>query len=103
MVYNILDNAVKYCQAIPNIIIKLSNKGEKTCLEIIDNGVGIDNDDLDKIFQKFYRVSTGDVHDIKGFGLGLFYVKNVCKAHGWKVEIESRMGEGSKFIIQIPK
>ncbi len=103
VVYNILDNAVKYCQAIPNIIIKLSNKGEKTCLEIIDNGVGIDKDDLDKIFQKFYRVSTGDVHDIKGFGLGLFYVKNVCKAHGWKVEIESRMGEGSKFIIQIPK
>ncbi len=102
IVYNILDNSVKYCKSIPQIAINIINNGEKMLLEIKDNGIGINKEELDKLFQKFYRVSTGNIHDVKGFGLGLFYVKNICKSHGWNVRVASEPNVGSTFTIEIP-
>lgn len=102
VVYNILDNAVKYCQQAPTILLKCYNTVSDTILEITDNGIGISKEDRDKVFKKFYRVSTGNVHDVKGFGLGLYYVHNICKSHGWDISIDSD-GGGSTFIIKIPK
>ena len=103
VIYNIIDNAIKYCTTAPDILIDISEKKNKLILNIKDNGVGLKRDDLERVFQKFYRVSTGDVHDVKGFGLGLYYVKNICKAHGWDISIDSVLGEGSTFSIQIPQ
>ena len=103
VIYNIIDNAIKYCTTAPDILIDISEKKNKLILNIKDNGVGLKRDDLERVFQKFYRVSTGDVHDVKGFGLGLYYVKNICKAHGWDISIDSVFGEGSTFSIQIPQ
>lgn len=102
VIHNILDNAEKYCQRIPNIIVKTSINNKNLLLEIIDNGIGIKKEELEKLFKKFYRVSTGNVHDVKGFGLGLFYVDNICKAHGWNIKVDSEHDKGSKFSIQIP-
>ena len=103
VIYNIIDNAIKYCSTAPDILINISETKNKLVLNIEDNGVGLKRDDLERVFQKFYRVSTGDVHDVKGFGLGLYYVKNICKAHGWDISIDSVFGEGSTFSIQIPQ
>jgi len=103
VIYNIIDNAIKYCSTTPDILIHISETKNKLVLNIKDNGVGLKRDDLERVFQKFYRVSTGDVHDVKGFGLGLYYVKNICKAHGWDISINSVFGEGSTFSIQIPQ
>lgn len=102
VVYNILDNAVKYCKTTPDILVKTQMVGGKLLLEFIDNGIGIKKEELEKLFKKFYRVSTGNLHDVKGFGLGLFYVDNICRAHGWVMNVESEYGKGSKFSISIP-
>ena len=102
VLHNILDNAMKYCNTSPEIKVTLAqgNKGMK--LSIADNGIGIDKESLKYIFNKFYRVSTGDVHDVKGFGLGLFYVFHVCKSHGWIIDVSSELGKGTTFIITFP-
>ncbi len=102
VVCNILDNAIKYCKNAPQIVVSSYSKGENIVLEFIDNGIGIKKEEIEKLFKKFYRVSTGNVHDVKGFGLGLFYVYNICKAHGWDITVESEYEKGSKFSIQIP-
>ncbi|MDC3210043.1 MAG: HAMP domain-containing sensor histidine kinase [Saprospiraceae bacterium] len=103
IIHNLLDNAIKYCKTTPEISIKTREIENKLELRIIDKGIGIKKEFLPQIFQKFYRVPTGDVHNIKGFGLGLFYVKNICKAHGWKIEAKSKEGEGTEFRIIIRK
>lgn len=103
VIYNVIDNAIKYCSTIPDILIRISDSSGKLFLDISDNGVGLKKDELERVFQKFYRVSTGDIHDVKGFGLGLYYVKNICKAHGWDILIDSQVGKGSTFTIKIPK
>ena len=71
-------------------------------INIIDEGIGIEKEKLKNIFDKFYRVSTGDIHNVKGFGLGLFYVKNICTAHGWSIDVKSEPNMGTTFIIRIP-
>lgn len=103
ILHNLLDNAIKYCNQIPDIKLDIhlaSNK--KLILSIIDKGIGIKKEYQAKIFDKFYRVPTGNVHNVKGFGLGLFYVKNVCDSHGWKLQMESEEGESTKVCISIP-
>jgi len=100
IIHNLLDNAIKYCKTAPDITIETKGIDNKIELRIVDKGLGIKKEFMPQIFQKFYRVPTGDVHNIKGFGLGLFYVKNICKAHGWKIEAKSEEGKGTEFLIK---
>ena len=102
MIYNLLDNAVKYCKNIPLVRVVLSVKDSRAEMMFIDNGIGIASENIDKLFMKFFRVPTGDVHNEKGFGLGLFYTKNICDAHGWDIRVSSEMSKGSTFTIKIP-
>jgi len=101
VVTNIIDNAIKYGNGNPEISIKVQSENDIQ-ISISDNGIGIDKENLKKIFDKFYRVSTGNVHNIKGFGLGLFYVHNICRAHRWILSADSTLGEGTTIKIRIP-
>jgi len=99
---NILENAIKYCNSNPNVTFELSvQNSKKTILNIIDNGIGIEKENIKKVFDKFYRVSTGNIHNVKGFGLGLYYVKNICDAHGWKLDVKSKINKGTVFSLEI--
>lgn len=103
VVTNMIDNAVKYSKGDPIVELAINDGGREVYMSIKDHGIGIDKENQKKLFDKFYRVSTGNLHDVKGFGLGLFYVKNICKAHGWWLQVISEVGVGSEFIITIPK
>ena len=102
VLHNLLDNAMKYSKKAPEIIVTTQVNKHNLLLSIQDNGIGIDKSLQAKVFNKFYRVPTGNVHNVKGFGLGLFYVKNICQAHGWGVLLESEIGKGTKISITIP-
>ena len=102
VVYNLLDNAVKYRTSPPEIIISTKTEKKYLVVEIKDNGIGIRKEDLKMIFDKFYRVATGNIHDIKGFGLGLFYVKLIINEHNGTIDVKSKVGEGSTFTIKLP-
>ena len=99
VIYNLLDNAVKYCEGNPTIIIKTSNERNGLKIEIIDNGIGIKKENQRDIFEKFYRVPTGNIHNVKGFGLGLYYVKLIMDAHQGKIEVKSSIGKGTSFTL----
>lgn len=103
VISNLLDNAIKYCDRTPMIEIRTQDKPQGVQITIKDNGIGIDKKDLKNIFDKFFRVSTGNVHKVKGFGLGLNYVKLICKLHGGEIKVNSELGIGSEFTIFIPK
>lgn len=100
VIFNLLDNANKYTKNVPVIDLVTKNENNKFIIEIIDNGIGISKDDQKKIFEKFYRVPTGNLHDVKGFGLGLSYVNEICTRHNAALLLESDLGKGSKFIIK---
>lgn len=104
VIFNLLDNAVKYRDPDRGVELNLKtwNDKEKLYLSIKDNGLGMKKEDLKKIFEKFYRVHTGNVHDVKGFGLGLAYVKKIVKLHKGEIHVESEKGKGTKFIITLP-
>lgn len=97
VIYNFLDNALKYTKRKPSIELKSYNREGKIYVDVKDNGIGIDTGLKRKIFNKFYRVPTGNVHDVKGFGLGLHYVKDVLKMHRGNVELYSSSNDGSVF------
>ena len=101
---NLLDNAVKYRKPDQpvNIHIRTWNEGEHLCFSIKDDGQGIKKDNVKKVFDKFYRVHTGNVHDVKGFGLGLAYVKEIINLHDGEIKCESELGKGTKFTITLP-
>jgi len=102
VVSNIIDNAIKYCQGNPKIELRTEENGSLLSLFIKDNGIGISSENQKKIFSKFYRVSTGDLHNVKGFGLGLHYVKTIADAHGWKIHLQSEESIGTELEIRIP-
>jgi len=102
LVLNILENAVKYCKNNPSIQIYLIEKKKGLELSFIDNGIGISKDQRKKIFKKFYRIPTGNVHNVKGFGLGLDYVQKITTAHKWKIKVDENPKGGSIFILSIP-
>jgi two-component system phosphate regulon sensor histidine kinase PhoR len=99
--YNLLDNAVKYAGETPEIIIKTQSVAAKVKVFISDNGPGITRGHQKKVFRKFYRIPTANVHDVKGFGLGLFYVKSICEAHHWKISLDPTPRTGTTFILEI--
>ncbi|HMP98645.1 MAG TPA: HAMP domain-containing sensor histidine kinase [Cyclobacteriaceae bacterium] len=99
IIYNLLDNALKYCSKNPEIHIQTENQNGLLYLHITDNGIGIEQKEQQKIFNKFYRVSQGNRHDVKGFGLGLSYVKRMIEAHKGKITLRSNPGKGSTFTL----
>lgn len=99
VLYNILDNANKYCTNQPVINIRTENIDDGIDISISDNGIGIKKEDQARIFERLYRVPTGNVHNVKGFGLGLSYVKIIVEKHGGEISLESNSGEGSTFRI----
>jgi two-component system phosphate regulon sensor histidine kinase PhoR len=102
IIYNLLDNAVKYVDGYPKIKIQTHQVKNQITLSIQDNGIGIGKEHQRKVFEKFFRVPTGNVHNVKGFGLGLNYVKQIVKAHKWKINLASEIGKGSTFTITMP-
>ena len=104
VVFNLMDNAVKYKKEDEDIKLNVAtwNDEEYVYLSIEDNGIGIKRENLKKIFEKFYRVHTGNRHDVKGFGLGLAYVKKIVDVHKGTIHAESEYGKGTKFIIKLP-
>ncbi len=101
ILHNLVDNAVKYSRpnVPPEIIIALFKSKKGVTLKVTDNGLGISKEHQKRVFDKFYRVSTGNVHNVKGFGLGLFYVKEICKQHGWGLNLTSEPGKGTSVEI----
>lgn len=104
VIFNLMDNAVKYRKTDEalNITMKTWNDDKFLYLSIKDTGMGMKKENLKKIFDKFYRVHTGNVHDVKGFGLGLAYVKKVVDLHDGEIKVESEFGKGTKFTIKLP-
>ncbi|MDE6290915.1 MAG: HAMP domain-containing histidine kinase [Muribaculaceae bacterium] len=105
VIFNLLDNAVKYRNedVEPELTVKtLDVEGNRLRIQIRDNGIGMKKEDLKKIFEKFYRVHTGNRHDVKGFGIGLAYVHRMVSVFGGTISVESELGKGSEFIIELP-
>ena len=104
VIFNLMDNAVKYKRPDEDLLLDLRtwNESDKLFISIQDNGIGIKKEDLKKIFDKFYRVHTGNLHDVKGFGLGLAYVKKIIHDLKGTIRAESELGVGTKFIIVLP-
>ncbi|MDY6240820.1 MAG: HAMP domain-containing sensor histidine kinase [Prevotella sp.] len=104
VIFNLMDNAVKYHKPDQplNVTLKTWNDDKWLYLTVSDNGLGMKKEDLKKIFEKFYRVHTGNVHDVKGFGLGLAYVKKVVDLHDGEIKVDSELGKGTTFTIKLP-
>lgn len=101
---NLIDNAIKYSKEdVPPIVhISTRNASNKIIIEFADNGIGMNKDTQNKIFEKFYRAHTGNIHNVKGFGLGLSYVKTIVDTHHGKIQVESSTGKGSTFTLEFP-
>lgn len=102
IIYNILDNAIKYCNEKPQIAIAITNDANIISLTICDNGIGIPANDLNFIFDKFYRIPSKKSNEVNGFGLGLYYVKKICSLHKWKITAKNNLIKGITITIAIP-
>lgn len=103
VIFNLLDNAVKYSKEAPEIEVATKMQNGNVVISIRDNGIGIPKEYQAQIFDRFYRVPTGNVHDVKGFGLGLSYVKKIIDSHDGKIKVESALNKGTKFSILFPQ
>lgn len=99
---SLADNAIKYCNNRPIITISVSCSGNTTTISISDNGTGIPHSEYKRIFEKFYRISQGNRHNTRGYGVGLYYVKSIIAQHGGKISLSSTVGKGSTFNITLP-
>lgn len=102
LIHNLIDNAIKYSTESPDISISTHAQDQQFVLRIQDHGIGISKEDQRHIFEKFYRVSTGNVHNVKGFGIGLNYVAQVVQLHHGTIEVESELGQGTTFTVRLP-
>ncbi len=102
VITNMLDNAIKYSEGAPKIVVETVNAGNSIILKISDNGIGMSKNVQKKVFNKFYREQTGNIHNVKGHGLGLSYVKSIIERHQGSVYVESEKGKGSTFTVKLP-
>lgn len=103
VLHNLLDNAIKYYRKKPVIKVTLTQAEKGYCLRVRDQGIGIPREEQASIFEKFYRIPTGNIHNVKGFGIGLYYVRQICEAHGWIIKLDSEVGTYTEFSIFIPE
>jgi two-component system phosphate regulon sensor histidine kinase PhoR len=103
MISNLIDNAIKYSKEKIHVTVKLEVKSDKIVFSVTDKGIGIKREHIQKIFDKLYRVPTGNLHNVKGFGLGLSYVSALVDLFGWNIQVSSQYGEGSVFTVNIKK
>jgi two-component system phosphate regulon sensor histidine kinase PhoR len=99
IINNLLDNANKYSPDKPEILVKTENKDGNLLIMVEDKGIGISRENQPLVFKKFHRLHTGDIHDVKGFGLGLFYVKTMIEEMGGAIDLKSELNKGSCFIV----
>lgn len=102
LIHNLLDNAIKYSPETPEISVLTENAGNGVILSVEDKGIGMSKSVQSKIFERFYRQSSGNIHDVKGFGLGLNYVRAIVDAHKGEITVISELGKGSRFEIYLP-
>ena len=102
IIHNLLDNANKYTPQSPQITVSTRSDTQGIRIQVADNGIGLRSEDQKRIFEKYFRVSTGNVHDVKGFGLGLSYVRMMVEAHGGRVEVRSEINRGATFEVFLP-
>lgn len=102
LINNLVDNAVKYSKE--NLVITVTTKlsGKYMIIQVQDNGIGMSRETVKRVFEKFYRAHTGNVHNVKGFGLGMSYVKSVIDAHEGRIKVSSTVGRGSTFTVEVP-
>lgn len=103
MVYNLIDNAIKYSPETLDVLVATRSEGDNIVISVTDHGLGISKEDQKHIFEKFYRVSTGDIHNVKGFGIGLNYVQQVVALHNGTIQVDSTLGKGSTFTVSLPR
>lgn len=102
VIQNLIDNAIKYSPEKLEITVSTHSSNDGLTIYVEDKGIGIEQHNLEKIFLQFHRVSTGDIHDVKGFGIGLYYVKRIVGAHGGTIQVKSAPGKGSSFLVFMP-
>ena len=102
LIYNLIDNGIKYSTDAPRIVVRTATDGRHLLLSVQDHGIGISKSDQKHVFEKFYRVSTGNVHNVKGFGIGLNYVAQVVRLHHGHITLDSEPGHGSTFTVSLP-
>ncbi len=102
VISNLLDNALKYSEGPPEIVVETYRRSDRVCVKVTDHGIGISKEEQKRVFEKFYRVPTGNVHNVKGFGLGLSYVKKIVDIHQGSINLKSEPGKGTSFEVCIP-